>query len=65
MPHVAWLTDLHLNFLNDKQVETFCAALARTEADCFAISGDFGEAPSIERYLRLLDKSLDRPLYFV
>jgi predicted MPP superfamily phosphohydrolase len=35
------------------------------EADCFAITGDIGEARSIERYLRLLESSLQRPIYFV
>ncbi len=65
MPRLAWLTDLHLNFLSDKQVEAFCASLASTEADCFAITGDICEARSIERYLQLLESALQRPVYFV
>ncbi len=65
MPRVAWLTDLHLNFLSDKQAERFCVDLARTEADCFAFTGDIGEAPNVERYFRLLESSLERPIYFV
>jgi 3',5'-cyclic-AMP phosphodiesterase len=65
MPRLAWFTDLHLNFLSDKDAKAFCAALASTEADCFAISGDIGEARSVQRYLRLLENSLQRPIYFV
>ena len=65
MPRLAWLTDLHLNFLSDKQAEAFCAHLARTDADCFVFTGDIGEAPNVEHYLRLLERSLQRPIYFV
>ena len=65
MPRVARLTDLHLNFPSDKQAEAFYAALASTEADCFAFTGDIGEAPNVEHYLRLLDTSLKRPVYLV
>lgn len=65
MPRLAWLTDLHLNFLSDKQFEAFCVSLASTEADCFALTGDIGEAQSVERYLHLLESSLHRPIYFV
>ena len=39
--------------------------MASTEADCFAITGDIGEARSVERYCRLLESSLQRPIYFV
>ena len=65
MPRLAWFTDLHLNFLSDHQAEAFCTSLASTEADYFVISGDIGEARSLEHYLRLLESSLQRPLYFV
>lgn len=65
MPHLAWLTDLHLNFLSDKQAEAFCVDLARTDTDCFVLTGDIGEAPNVQRYLRLLEDSLQRPIYFV
>jgi hypothetical protein len=30
MPHLAWLTDLHLNFLSDKQAEAFCATVGNS-----------------------------------
>ena len=39
---LAWLTDLHLNFLDDDRIASFCAELATTDADAFAISGDIG-----------------------
>ena len=65
MPRLAWLTDLHLNFLSDKQAEAFCSSLVATEAEYFAFTGDIGEASNVERYLRLLESSLQRPIYFV
>jgi len=62
---LAWLTDIHLNFLGDLGVNLFCAELARTEAEAFLISGDIGESPSLLHYLNQLDDALARPIYFV
>src|SRR4051794_22715484 len=62
---LAWLTDLHLNFLGAEGVEAFVSSLAATEADAFLIGGDTGEAHDVLRYLGLLDAALRRPVYFV
>jgi hypothetical protein len=37
---LAWLTDIHLNFLRPPVTEAFIELLAETEADVFLISGD-------------------------
>ena len=47
MKRLAWLTDIHLNFLRPPAVEAFLASLAETEADAFLIGGDIGEAPDV------------------
>lgn len=60
---LAWLTDIHLNFLPDE--EAFCASVAATDADAFVITGDIGEAPNVVMYLNQLDNYLERPIYFV
>ncbi len=61
----AWLTDIHLNFLKDRQVKGFLNALGKESADNYLISGDIGEADSVIKYLKLLDSILDRPVYVV
>ena len=51
---LAWLTDIHLNFLRD-EAEEFIKSLAGTEADAFLIGGDIGEAHDIRRHLNAMD----------
>lgn len=62
---LAWLTDLHLNFLGSDEAQAFCAELAEADADAFLITGDVGEAHDVIGYLNALDTHLQRPLYFV
>ena len=64
---LAWLTDIHLNFLPFQGIslEAFVENLNTTEADAFCISGDIGEAPSIIHYLEFLALHISRPIYFV
>jgi len=65
MKRVAWLTDLHLNWLTVAQTSAFLARLAKVEADAVLLSGDLSEAPELARHLRLLANSSPRPVYFV
>jgi 3',5'-cyclic AMP phosphodiesterase CpdA len=62
---LAWLTDLHLNFLAREAADAFCASLAEVAADAFALTGDIGEAPDVARHLNALDSYVERPVYFV
>ncbi len=62
---LAWLTDIHLNFLGPPVLEAFLESLAETEADAFLIGGDIGEAPNVSLYLNALNTALQRPIYFV
>jgi 3',5'-cyclic-AMP phosphodiesterase len=65
MTRLAWLTDLHLNFLRPPALEAFLTLLAGTEADAFAISGDIGEADNVAVYLHAIADRVRRPVYFV
>ncbi len=65
MKQVAWLTDIHLNWLTAAQTSTFMAELANVEADAVLLSGDLSEAPELSRHLRLLANASSRPIYFV
>jgi 3',5'-cyclic AMP phosphodiesterase CpdA len=62
---LAWATDIHLNFLSDEEARAFCLQLKRERADALAITGDIAEAPSLERYVRMLADEVGAPLYFV
>ena len=61
----AWLTDIHLNFLKNNQIDDFLRVLSKEPAECFFMSGDIGEADTILQYLKQADSILDRPFYFV
>jgi hypothetical protein len=65
MKRLAWLTDIHLNFLRPPAVEAFLASLADTEADAFLLGGDIGEAHDVTRYLAVLENRVQRPIFFV
>jgi Icc protein len=65
MMRLAWLTDIHLNFLRPDAVAAFVRSLAAVEADAFVVSGDIGEAHDVEAYLEALAAELARPVYFV
>jgi len=62
---IAWLTDIHLNFLSPVGMEKFVSLVRTGEADVILISGDIGEAARLEWYLRRLESYIQRPIYFV
>jgi 3',5'-cyclic AMP phosphodiesterase CpdA len=62
---LAWLTDIHLNFLLQMKAVDFLREVRAIEPDAVMIGGDIGEAQSIEHYLELLDDVLQLPIYFV
>lgn len=62
---LAWLTDIHLNFLGLKALNEFFERAARLEADAYVISGDIGEAESVRDYLEAFSHTVARPVYFV
>lgn len=63
--HLAWATDIHLNFLPQERVDRFARRLAHCGGDAVVISGDIAEADSFEAGLRHLVASFGRPIYFV
>jgi len=65
MARIAWLTDIHLNFVPLLEIAAFAAQIRAQFPDAILISGDIGEAPSLVAYLRLLDELLPMPMYFV
>jgi predicted MPP superfamily phosphohydrolase len=64
MMQLAWLTDIHLNFLDDAKREHFLETVA-DQADAFVITGDIGESPKTTAYLKEMEEILRKPIYFV
>lgn len=60
-----WLTDIHLNFVKQAELDAFICSLATHSPDAVVISGDIGEADSIAAYLQQLAAGLSCPIYFV
>ena len=62
---IAWVTDIHLNFLNVQRLEKFINLIRNESPDVLLIGGDIGEAPNVSSYLQRLEQSLDSQIYFV
>ncbi|MDX1964519.1 MAG: metallophosphoesterase [Pirellulales bacterium] len=62
---LAWLTDLHLNFLPADRIEWFFNQVERQRPDAFVITGDFSEAHEVIPLLEWLGRSWKQPIYYV
>ncbi|MEQ8786469.1 MAG: metallophosphoesterase [Pirellulaceae bacterium] len=65
MTRVVWLTDIHLNFLDDQAIDAFLQSVRENSPAAVLISGDIGEAHHLEAHLERIDQSLDADVYFV
>ena len=61
---LAWLTDIHLNFVDTNRLGDFLASLEQ-QADAVAISGDIAESRDVCHYLRTIEEVVQKPIYFV
>ncbi|MCK5127319.1 MAG: metallophosphoesterase family protein [candidate division Zixibacteria bacterium] len=62
---LAWLTDLHLNFLNKTQRKKFIDTVRSSETDAVLIGGDIGESNTLIEYLREFEQHLNQDIYFI
>jgi 3',5'-cyclic AMP phosphodiesterase CpdA len=62
---VAWLTDIHVDFLTPHELLAFCSELGAADADAFLVTGDISVAPSLAEHLAQLGECVRRPFYFV
>lgn len=65
MAKVAWLSDLHLNFVSEEETADFWQQVARQQPDWVLIGGDLGEADNVAAYLLQAAAAVDRPVAFV
>lgn len=62
---LCWLTDIHLNFLNDAKVVSFLDEIHDSNPDVILISGDIGDSNNIIHCLQLFKNRFTGPVYFV
>jgi predicted MPP superfamily phosphohydrolase len=62
---LAWLTDIHLNFIGTHALDRLIAEVRAAKPDAVLIGGDIAEAHDIVRYLEALDAGIALPIYFV
>lgn len=62
---IAWLTDIHLNFLNSTGRKNFYSQIDKTESDAILITGDIAEAPSICEVMHEFSINTNKHIYFV
>lgn len=70
MKNLIWCTDIHLDFLdgpNDvgRVHEEFAEPLSKVECDGILITGDISLADDVVRHLGILDRIVNKPIYFV
>lgn len=62
---IAWVSDIHLNFVEFKGFEKFINLIQEISPDMLLIGGDIAEASDVSSYLQRLEQSIDLPIYFV
>ncbi len=65
MKRVAWLTDIHLNFLSEAQTRGFLSSVAEARPDAVLVGGDIAESHDIREYLGRMRECIPTPIYFV
>ncbi len=62
---LAWLTDIHLNFLETPETQAFLEQVRTSSADAILLTGDVSHARDIAERLEQMDAAIGRPIYFV
>ena len=62
---IAWVTDIHLNFLESAERKRFYQDIVATKSNAVLISGDIAEAPTVSDILEEMAQHIAKPIYFV
>jgi 3',5'-cyclic AMP phosphodiesterase CpdA len=62
---LAWVTDIHLDFVGPEGADRFFEEVAATGADGVLVGGDIATATSVVPILRRMGERLGRPVWFV
>ncbi|MBI4027136.1 MAG: metallophosphoesterase [Verrucomicrobia bacterium] len=60
-----WLTDLHLDFVDEETWERLIADCRRHDPECILLTGDIATSRDARSWLRRLSDTFPRPIYFV
>jgi 3',5'-cyclic-AMP phosphodiesterase len=63
--HLAWLSDIHLNFPFERDVDNLFATVRENDPDAVLITGDIADARTVVGWLERMDDAWERPIYFV
>ncbi|MFZ3067054.1 MAG: metallophosphoesterase [Gammaproteobacteria bacterium] len=62
---LAWLTDIHLNFVDESACQKYYQEIINTQCDGVLISGDIAEAPCLVDILNEMADRIKKPIYFI
>ncbi len=62
---LGWLTDIHLNFIDEDARHKFFQEIVDTQCDGVLISGDIAEAPWLVDILNEMEEHVKKPIYFI
>ncbi len=62
---LAWLSDTHLNFVDEQTRDTFIERIKDHKPSAVAISGDIAESHDVRDHLQRFESILQLPVYFV
>lgn len=62
---LAWLTDIHLDFVSEPARATFIQRIRNSKADAVMIGGDIAVAATFAHELKNLQASIECPIFFV
>jgi hypothetical protein len=62
---LAWVTDIHLNFVSPADRAAWYTTLAGQKLDALLVGGDIGEADPVGRLLTEMESAVGVPIYFV
>jgi len=65
MKRIAWLTDIHLEFVRVEVALAFIDQIAAESYDLVLIGGDTGTARNLDFFLRAFDERIQCPAFFV
>lgn len=60
-----WITDIHLNFLEDDKAREFLETVHDHDSDIVFLTGDIAESPVLSDYITMIDQVVGKPVYFV
>lgn len=62
---ITQISDIHLNFINQKQIVAFCKKVNEEPSNLVVLTGDISESPYLVNHLDSLRANIKKPIYFV